>query len=187
MEMLDSAAGSAHRQEKVQEAEEGAELHEGEAPPGEGAVAVPAPPAGFPEGGLQGLQGLQCHFRSDANGGQVTYRVVQVTEAALDGPEGAAVSVVSAFGPGTPQVLQGPFSNGGAGGGASPGSEGGAERLTWGGEGTLLQAESSLAPATGQFYVMMSPPDVLQAGGGAARGHAPHGHAPHGPGHAYSP
>ncbi|XP_071275665.1 upstream stimulatory factor 2-like, partial [Agelaius tricolor] len=170
-------------QEKAQESEEGAELHEGEAPPGEGSVAVPGAPAGFPEPGLQGLQGLQCHFRSDANGGQVTYRVVQVSEAALDGAE-AAVAVPT-FSTGSAQVLQGPFSNGG-GGGASPGSEGGAERLTWGGEGTLLQAETTLAPATGQFYVMMTPPEVLQGGGGAPRGLAPHGHA-HGHGHAYSP
>ncbi|NXV06724.1 USF2 factor, partial [Cettia cetti] len=29
----------------------------------------------------------------------------------------------------------------------------------------------------GQFYVMMTPQDVLQAGGGAPRGLAPHGHA----------
>lgn len=166
---LDSAGGSAApSQDKTQEAEEGTELQEGEAPPGEGAVAVaavPGPPGAFAEGGLQ------YQFRSDSNGGQVTYRVVQVTEAPLDGPEGAAVSVVSTFA-GTPQVLQNPFSNGG-----SPGSEGGAEaRLTWGGEGALVQADPALGQAGGQFYVMMTPQDVLQAGGGAPRGLAPHGH-----------
>ncbi|XP_030825610.1 upstream stimulatory factor 2-like [Camarhynchus parvulus] len=161
---LDSAAGSAPSQEKAQEAQEGAE---GEAPsvplperrqrrPGD-----PAPPPGdVPRGA--------------GDRGSPRW------------PRGGAVSVVSTFGPGAPQVLQSPFSNG-AGGGASPGSEGGAERLPWGGEGALLQAETTLAPATGQFYVMMTPPDVLQAGGGGApRGLAPHGHA-HGHGHAYSP
>ncbi|XP_068855594.1 upstream stimulatory factor 2-like [Aphelocoma coerulescens] len=142
----------------------------GEGAAGEGSVAVaavPGPPGAFAEGGLQ------YQFRSESNGGQVTYRVVQVTEAPLDGPEGAAVSVVSTFA-GTPQaVLQNPFSNGG-----SPGSEGGAEaRLTWGGEGAVaLQADPALGQAGGQFYVMMTPQDVLQAGGGAPRGLAPHGH-----------
>ncbi|CAN8178796.1 unnamed protein product, partial [Coccothraustes coccothraustes] len=149
----------------------------------------------------------------------VTYRVVQVSEAPLDGPEGAAVSVVdlgvsggsggvpggfqggsgwfqvgsrwdleSQVGPQVgvvppapprwvrapplPQVLQNPFSNGGGGG--SPGSEGGAEaRLTWAGEGALLQADPALAQAGGQFYVMMTPPDVLQAGEGPARPRPP--------------
>ncbi|XP_072776894.1 upstream stimulatory factor 2 isoform X2 [Taeniopygia guttata] len=174
MDMLDpgldsAAASAAPSQEKPQEAEEGAELQEGEAPPAEGAVAVaavPGPPGGFAEGGLQ------YQFRSESNGGQVTYRVVQVTEAPLDAPEAAAVGVVSSFA-GTPQVLQNPFSNGG-----SPG-EGGAEaRLTWGGEGAVaVQADPTLAQAGGQFYVMMAPQEVLQAGGGAPRGLAPHGHA----------
>ncbi|XP_017659304.1 PREDICTED: upstream stimulatory factor 2-like, partial [Lepidothrix coronata] len=69
-------------------------------------------------------------------------------------------------------VIQNPFSNGG-----SPGSEGGAEaRFTWGGEGAVaVQADPALAQAGGQFYVMMTPQDVLQAGG-AQRSLAPHGH-----------
>ncbi|XP_072776897.1 upstream stimulatory factor 2 isoform X5 [Taeniopygia guttata] len=156
MDMLDpgldsAAASAAPSQEKPQEAEEGAELQEGEAPPAEGAVAVaavPGPPGGFAEGGLQ------YQFRSESNGGQVcpcpspqvTYRVVQVTEAPLDAPEAAAVGVVSSFA-GTPQVLQNPFSNGG-----SPG-EGGAEaRLTWGGEGAVaVQADPTLAQAGGSW------------------------------------
>uniref|UniRef100_UPI000B4C4022 upstream stimulatory factor 2-like n=1 Tax=Lonchura striata TaxID=40157 RepID=UPI000B4C4022 len=135
-----------------------------EAPPAEVAVAVPGPAGAFAEAGLQ------YQFRSESNGGQVTYRVVQVTEAPLDAPE--AVGVVSSFA-GTPQVLQNPFSNGG-----SPG-EGGAEpRLTWAGEGAVaVQADPALAQAGGQFYVMMAPQEVLQAGGGAPRGLAPHGHA----------
>ncbi|XP_059693651.1 upstream stimulatory factor 2 [Haemorhous mexicanus] len=122
----------------------------GEAPPGEGSVAVPGPPGAFAEGGLH------YQFRSDSNGGQVTYRVVQVSEAPLDGPEGAAVSVVSTFAPGTPQVLQNPFSNGGG----SPGSEGGAEaRLTWAGEGALLQADPALAQAGGSWRCRRVPRD----------------------------
>uniref|UniRef100_A0A8C3UR46 BHLH domain-containing protein n=1 Tax=Catharus ustulatus TaxID=91951 RepID=A0A8C3UR46_CATUS len=98
----------------------------GEAPPGEGSVAVaavPGAPGAFAEGGLQ------YQFRSDTNGQVSTpeTHLRQVTEAPLDGTEGGAVSVVSdlrrtpqvCF---SPQVLQNPFSNGG-----SPGSEGGAE------------------------------------------------------------
>ncbi|KAM9510523.1 LOW QUALITY PROTEIN: upstream stimulatory factor 2 [Guaruba guarouba] len=160
---LDSASGSAApSHEKSQEPEESVELQEGEGAPGEeAAVAIASVPGAF------GDQGLQYQFRTESNGGQVTYRVVQVTEP-LDGPEGAVVSVVSTFAGGTQAVLQSPFSNGG-----SPGAEGAEPRFAWG-EGTVsVQAEPSLT-AGGQFYVMMTPQDVLPPPGSQRMG--PHGH-----------
>ncbi|OPJ76059.1 upstream stimulatory factor 2-like [Patagioenas fasciata monilis] len=114
-----------------------------------------------------GAGGCRCHRVTP----QVTYRVVQVTEAPLDGPEGAAVSVVSTFAGTTQAVIQNPFSNGG-----SPGAEGGTEtRFAWGGDGTVsVQTDPALAQAGGQFYVMMTPQDVLQPG--TQRSIAPRGH-----------
>ena len=170
---LDAAAASAApSHEKSQDGEEGVELQEGEGAPGEeAAVAIASVPVpgGFAD------SALQYQFRTESNGGQVTYRVVQVSEAPIDGPEGTAVSVVSTFA-GAPQavaqaVIQNPFSNGG-----SPGAEGGAEgRFAWGGDGTMsVQADPTLAQAGGQFYVMMTPQDVLQTG--TQRSIAPRGH-----------
>ncbi|XP_062457025.1 LOW QUALITY PROTEIN: upstream stimulatory factor 2-like, partial [Rhea pennata] len=173
MDMLDpgldsGSASAAPSHEKSQETEESVELQEGEAAPGEepgaGAGGSVAAPFGDPP--------VQYQFRTESNGGQVTYRVVQVTEAAARGPGEAAgaVGVVSAFA-GAQQavaqaVLQTPFSNGG-----SPGAEPGAEpRFAYfpaGGvaEGAVsVQGDPALAPAGGQFYVMMTPPEVLQPG-----------------------
>uniref|UniRef100_A0AAY5JWV8 Upstream stimulatory factor 2 n=1 Tax=Esox lucius TaxID=8010 RepID=A0AAY5JWV8_ESOLU len=141
---------------------------------------------------------IQYQFRTE--GGQVTYRVVQVTDQQLEGrDDGGAVSVVStaAFA-GAPQavaqvgtgtrghspaqrtvsqplsclplaVIQNPFSNGG-----SPGAEtvAGETRFAYFpasavSDGTVsvqTTADPTLTQAGGQFYVMMTPPDVLQAG-----------------------
>ncbi|XP_028831376.1 upstream stimulatory factor 2-like [Denticeps clupeoides] len=112
---------------------------------------------------------LQYQFRTESGGGQVTYRVVQVTDPPLEGAGegGGPVSVVStaAFA-GTPQtVIQNPFSNGG-----SPAAEtvGGETRFAYFPAATVSEgtatADPSLAQATGQFYVMMTPPDVMQSG-----------------------
>uniref|UniRef100_A0AAY5KCW3 Upstream stimulatory factor 2 n=1 Tax=Esox lucius TaxID=8010 RepID=A0AAY5KCW3_ESOLU len=116
---------------------------------------------------------IQYQFRTE--GGQVTYRVVQVTDQQLEGrDDGGAVSVVStaAFA-GAPQavaqaVIQNPFSNGG-----SPGAEtvAGETRFAYFpasavSDGTVsvqTTADPTLTQAGGQFYVMMTPPDVLQA------------------------
>ncbi|XP_064904406.1 upstream stimulatory factor 2-like, partial [Columba livia] len=154
--------------EKNQEPEENVDLQEGEGPSGED---VPVAIASVPVPGAFADSGLQYQFRSESNGSQVTYRVVQVTEAPLDGPEGAAVSVVSTFAGTTQAVIQNPFSNGG-----SPGAEGGTEtRFAWGGDGTVsVQTDPALAQAGGQFYVMMTPQDVLQPG--TQRSIAPRGH-----------
>lgn len=103
--------------------------------------------------------------------GQVTYRVVQVTQ---DGSEATAQVVSTGFPPGAQvaqAVIQAPFSNGG-----SPTSDNQSEtRFTYfpsasSGEGAVTsQADVSTATAIGpvtaaggQFYVMMSPQDVLQ-------------------------
>ncbi|CAE1278390.1 USF [Acanthosepion pharaonis] len=103
--------------------------------------------------------------------GQVTYRVVQVTQ---DGSEATAQVVSTGFPPGSQvaqAVIQAPFSNGG-----SPTPDNQSEtRFTYfpsasTGEGAVTsQADVSTATAIGpvttaggQFYVMMSPQDVLQ-------------------------
>ncbi|XP_041727564.2 upstream stimulatory factor 2 isoform X4 [Coregonus clupeaformis] len=116
---------------------------------------------------------IQYQFRSE--GGQVTYRVVQVTDQQLEGRDdgGGPVSVVStaAF-PGVPQavtqaVIQNPFSNGGSPVGETLGGE---TRFAYFSptavsDGTVsVQTTSDPTQAGGQFYVMMTPPDVLQTG-----------------------
>uniref|UniRef100_A0A3B4AKS9 Upstream stimulatory factor 2 n=1 Tax=Periophthalmus magnuspinnatus TaxID=409849 RepID=A0A3B4AKS9_9GOBI len=128
-----------------------------------------------PQGAAFG-DNLQYQFRTE--GAQVTYRVVQVTDQHLEGRDegGGAVSVVSttAFS-GTPQavaqaVIQNPFSNGGSPAGETVG--GGETRFAYFpatavSDGTVsVQAASdpTLTQAGGQFYVMMTPSDVIQAG-----------------------
>ncbi|CAI9564416.1 unnamed protein product, partial [Staurois parvus] len=120
---------------------------------------------------------IQYQFRTENNGGQVTYRVVQVTDGQLDGQGDTtgAVSVVStaAFA-GTPQavaqaVIQNPFSNGGS---PSTDAVSGETRFAYFpastvGDTTAVSvqtADSQLAQAGGQFYVMMTPQDVIPAG-----------------------
>ncbi|KAM3857989.1 upstream stimulatory factor 2 [Diretmus argenteus] len=121
---------------------------------------------------------VQYQFRTENSGGQVTYRVVQVTddhiETTADGT--GAVSVVSAAAfAGAPQavaqaVIQNPFSNGGSPAGETVGGE---TRFAYfpattvsDGTATAVSvqatADPTLTQAGGQFYVMMSPPDVLQ-------------------------
>ncbi|KAL0984781.1 hypothetical protein UPYG_G00146820 [Umbra pygmaea] len=118
---------------------------------------------------------IQYQFRTE--GGQVTYRVVQVTDQQLEGRDdgGGAVSVVStaAFA-GTPQavaqaVIQNPFSNGGSPVGESVGAETRfayfpASAVSDGTVSVQTSADPTLTQAGGQFYVMMTPPDVLQTG-----------------------
>uniref|UniRef100_A0A8C6PV08 Upstream transcription factor 2, c-fos interacting n=1 Tax=Nothobranchius furzeri TaxID=105023 RepID=A0A8C6PV08_NOTFU len=152
------------------EAEE-AQLQEGEseAPDEQTAVTISSvPQAAFAD------HGVQYQFRTENTGGQVTYRVVQLTEDQLEGTaDGAgAISVVSAAAfTGAPQavaqaVIQNPFSNG-----SSPGVEavGGESRFAYFpavSDGTAVSvqaaADPTLTQAGGQFYVMMSPPEVLQ-------------------------
>ncbi|XP_057690341.1 upstream stimulatory factor 2 isoform X2 [Corythoichthys intestinalis] len=125
----------------------------------------------------------EYQFRTE--GGQVTYRVVQVTDQHHEGRDDSdgAVSVVStaAFS-GAPQavaqaVIQNPFSNGGSPAGESAGGE---ARFAYFpaaavSDGTVSvqasAADPTLTQAGGQFYVMMTPPDVIQTG--ATRSIAP--------------
>ncbi|XP_055002159.1 upstream stimulatory factor 2 isoform X3 [Sorex araneus] len=183
MDMLDpgldpaasATAAAAASHDKGPEAEEGVELQEGGDGPGaeeQTAVAIASvQQAAF------GDHNIQYQFRTENNGGQVTYRVVQVTDGQLDGQgdTAGAVSVVStaAFAGGqqavTQAVIQNPFSNGG-----SPAAEAvsGEARFAYFpassvGDTTAVSVQTtdqSLQAGAGQFYVMMTPQDVLQTG-----------------------
>ncbi|XP_058261124.1 LOW QUALITY PROTEIN: upstream stimulatory factor 2 [Hemibagrus wyckioides] len=176
MDMLEQSLDAQTSHEK-QETEEVVQLQEGEGvgaeEPAAVTIASTQPAAVFADN-------VQYQFRTENSSGQVTYRVVQVTEDHLEtaGDGGAAVSVVStaAFA-GAQQavaqaVIQNPFSNGGSPAGETVGGE---TRFAYfpaatvsDGTATAVSvqaaADATLAPAAGQFYVMMSPPDVLQPG-----------------------
>ncbi|KAI4811878.1 hypothetical protein KUCAC02_014749, partial [Chaenocephalus aceratus] len=115
---LDSASQEKQEEEVVQTSEDGT---------GEEHTAVTI--ASVQQAAAFGDHNIQYQFRTE--GGQVTYRVVQVTDQHLDGRDdgGGAVSVVStaAFA-GSPQavaqaVIQNPFSNGGSPAGETVGGE----------------------------------------------------------------
>ncbi|KAF4021130.1 hypothetical protein G4228_013833 [Cervus hanglu yarkandensis] len=133
-------------------------------------------------------------FRTE-NGGQVMYRVIQVSEGQLDGQtEGTgAISGYPATQSMTQAVIQGAFTSddavdtegtaaethytyfpstavGDGAGGTTSGSTA-AVVTTQGSEALLGQATP---PGTGQFFVMMSPQEVLQ--GGSQRSIAPRTH-----------
>uniref|UniRef100_A0A096MFW4 Upstream transcription factor 2, c-fos interacting n=1 Tax=Poecilia formosa TaxID=48698 RepID=A0A096MFW4_POEFO len=183
-----------------QETEEVVQLQEaGEAvgTDGQSAVTITSvPQAAFTD------HGVQYQFRTENNGGQVTYRVVQVTEDQLEATADAtgAVSVVSAAAfAGAPQavaqqnaklidssaisspplhiylnpedpsqaVIQNSFSNGGSPGGDAVGGETRfayfpAAAVSDGTAVSVQGADPAITQAGGQFYVMMSPSEVLQ-------------------------
>ncbi|XP_075764006.1 upstream stimulatory factor 2 isoform X2 [Pelodiscus sinensis] len=174
--------------EKGQEAEEGVELQEGSCVHHSSALSGLAGDVTSAEEqtavAIASVQqaafadhNIQYQFRTENNGGQVTYRVVQVTDSQLDGQTDAtgAVSVVStaAFAGGqqavAQAVIQNPFSNGG-----SPAADAvsGEARFAYFpastvGDATAVSVQTtdqSLAQAGGQFYVMMTPQEVLQTG-----------------------
>ncbi|XP_041932541.1 upstream stimulatory factor 2 isoform X8 [Alosa alosa] len=174
MDMLEQSLDTPTSHDK-QETEEVVQLQEGEAVGAEEQAAVTiasVQQAAFAD------HNVQYQFRTESNGGQVTYRVVQVTEDQLEavGDGGTAVSVVStaAFA-GAQQavaqaVIQNPFSNGGSPGGEAVGGE---TRFAYFPAATVsdgtatavsVQATADPSQAGGQFYVMMSPQDVLQTG-----------------------
>ncbi|XP_059172146.1 upstream stimulatory factor 2-like isoform X2 [Physella acuta] len=96
---------------------------------------------------------LQYQIRADNSAGQVTYRVVQV---AHDGTETASQLVGGAGGYAAQQaVIQSPFSNGG-----SPTGEGADARFAY--FPAPAATDGTVVASQGQFYVMMSPQDVLQ-------------------------
>lgn len=178
MDMLEQSLDAPTSHEK-QETEEVVQLQEGEGVGAEEQTAVTI--ANAQQAAVFTTDhNVQYQFRTENSGGQVTYRVVQVTEDQLEaaGDGSAAVSVVStaAFA-GAQQavaqaVIQNPFSNGGSPAGETVGGE---TRFAYFPAATVsdgtttavsVQAatDTTLAPAGGQFYVMMSPPDVLQTG-----------------------
>ncbi|KAK3508373.1 hypothetical protein QTP70_025784 [Hemibagrus guttatus] len=192
MDMLEQSLDAQTSHEK-QETEEVVQLQEGE---GVGAEEPASISIASTQQAAVFADNVQYQFRTENSSGQVTYRVVQVTEDQLEtaGDGGAAVSVVStaAFA-GAQQavaqaVIQNPFSNGGSPVGETVGAE---TRFAYfpaatvsDGTATAVSvqaaADATLAPAAGlnkigfkcfplrlhpgQFYVMMSPPDVLQTG-----------------------
>nr|XP_020453204.1 upstream stimulatory factor 2-like [Monopterus albus] len=155
---LDSSASHKQETEEVQ-------LQEGEAVGSEEQTAVTI--TGVPQTAFAD-HSVQYQFRTENSGGQVTYRVVQVTddqlEAAADG--NGAVSVVSAAAfAGAPQavaqaVIQNPFSNGGSPVGETAGGE---TRFAFFPSAVFSEGFVKFERLNpGQFYVMMSPPEVLQ-------------------------
>lgn len=161
---LDSSSQEKQEEEVVQASEDGAgEEHTAVT------IASVQHPAAF------GDHNIQYQFRTE--GGQVTYRVVQVTDQQLEGRDdgGGAVSVVStaAF-TGAPQavaqaVIQNPFSNGGSPAGEAVGGETRfayfpATAVSDGTVSVQAATDPTLTQAGGQFYVMMTPPDVIQTG-----------------------
>ncbi|XP_037390120.1 upstream stimulatory factor 2 isoform X1 [Pygocentrus nattereri] len=139
-------------------------------------------------------QNIQYQFRPDSSAPQVlkvslcfpqlTYRVVQVTDQPLVGGEagGGAGGVVStaAFSGAQQAVIQSPFSNEG---GPAAEAMGGEPRFAYlpaavsdaAATGVSLQpCDPALSHTGGQYYVMMTTPDVLQPG--APRSIAPRAH-----------
>ncbi|KAJ8000299.1 hypothetical protein DPEC_G00203390 [Dallia pectoralis] len=173
MDMLEHSLDSSTSHEK-QETEGVLQLEEGVGTVEQTAVTI----AQVQQSANFADHNVQYQFRTENSGGQVTYRVVQVTDGELEaaGDGTGAVSVVStaAF-TGTQQavtqaVVQNPFSNGGSPVGETMGgetrfayfpaatvSDGTATPLT-------VQTDPTLTQAGGQFYVMMSTPELLQAG-----------------------
>uniref|UniRef100_G3PFX3 Upstream transcription factor 2, c-fos interacting n=1 Tax=Gasterosteus aculeatus TaxID=69293 RepID=G3PFX3_GASAC len=105
---------------------------------------------------------IQYQFRTE--GGQVTYRVVQVTDQQLEGRDDGGAA---AFG--LQAVIQNPFSNGGSPAGDAVGGETRfayfpAAAVSDGTVSVQAAADPTLTQAGGQFYVMMTPPDVIQTG-----------------------
>lgn len=183
MDMLEQGLDNTASHDK-QETEEVVQLQEGEGGEEQTAVAI----AGVPQAAFTD-HNVQYQFRTENNGGQVTYRVVQVTDDQIETADGTgAVSVVSAAAfAGAPQavaqaVIQNPFSNGGSPAGETVGGE---TRFAYfpaatvsDGTATAVSvqatAEPTITQAGGQFYVMMSPPEVLQTA--APRSIAPRTH-----------
>lgn len=180
-------------QQKTAETEEGTvQIQEGAVATGEDptsvAIASIQSAATFPDPNVKYV------FRTE-NGGQVMYRVIQVSEGQLDGQtEGSgAISGYPATQSMTQAVIQGAFTSddavdaegtaaethytyfpstavGDGSGGTTSGSTT-AVVTTQGSEALLGQATPH---STGQFFVMMSPQEVLQ--GGSQRSIAPRTH-----------
>ncbi|XP_078672371.1 upstream stimulatory factor-like isoform X13 [Branchiostoma floridae x Branchiostoma belcheri] len=206
MDMLDQALDSS--QEKGQEGEEQVTIHavsEG----GETATVTvnasddqTAAVIAAQQGGSFTDGNIQYQFRTESNGqGQVTYRVVQVTDAAAGDPQadtsqaviqsqfanGTSPSTVTEHNAGETRFTYFPATSVGEAGSTQT-AEGTTLTQTATGEFIIQTSGAREAVTTtqpenvtlaqpaqgGQFYVMMSPQDVLQ--GGAQRTIAPRTH-----------
>lgn len=146
------------------------------------------------------VSNVQYQFRAESGqGGALTYRVVQLTQ----GPEasdGSGQVVTTAATLVAPQVAQAiitsPFStNNGSGSPDIDGQEEEEAKFTYfpavsaatGADGTTITATPETAAlaasATGQFYVMMSPQEVLQTAGQRALAPRTHQYSPRLEGH----
>lgn len=186
-----------HREMKGQQ--KTAETEEGTVQIQEGAVATGEDPTSVAIASIQSSAtfpdpNVKYVFRTE-NGGQVMYRVIQVSEGQLDGQtEGTgAISGYPATQSMTQAVIQGAFTSddavdtegtaaethyayfpGTAVGDGTAGTTAGSAAAvvtTQGSEALLGQATP---PGTGQFFVMMSPQEVLP--GGSQRSIAPRTH-----------
>lgn len=158
-----------HREMKGQQ--KTAETEEGTVQIQEGAVATGEDPTSVAIASIQSAAtfpdpNVKYVFRTE-NGGQVMYRVIQVSEGQLDGQtEGTgAISGYPATQSMTQAVIQGAFTS----------------DDTVDTEGTAAETHYTYFPSTavgdgagGQFFVMMSPQEVLQ--GGSQRSIAPRTH-----------
>ncbi|XP_040267786.1 upstream stimulatory factor 1 isoform X2 [Bufo bufo] len=173
------------------------EIEEGTVRVQEGAVATGEDPTSVAIASIQSAAtfsdpGVKYVFRADSGGTQVMYRVIQVAESQLDGQtEGTgAISGFPAAQSMTQAVIQGAFTSEDAGESDTATTEthytyfptaAVADTSTAVGAGattvvTTQNSEALLGQAAtaGQFFVMMSPQDVLQ--GGAQRSIAPRTH-----------
>ncbi|XP_077600185.1 upstream stimulatory factor 2 [Stigmatopora nigra] len=165
MDLLEQSADSSgsHKQEP----DEIEQLQEGEAEDQSTGTISAVSQATFAD------HNVQYQFGTDNSGGQVTYRVVQVTDDNVNASAAGAVSVVSAaaFTAAPQAVIQNPFSNGGSPAGETVGGE---TRFAYFPAATVSDgtaaavsvqtaADPTIAQGAGQFYVMMTPPDVLQS------------------------
>ncbi|XP_013414131.1 upstream stimulatory factor 2 isoform X2 [Lingula anatina] len=172
MDMLDHSLDPSSQDKPSEDSnEEAVQVHLTQGEEGEGEAGEDQGTAIIGSAGQQiTLDPVQYQFRADGPQGQVTYRVVQVT-----GEDGQTAQVVTSGGfPAGTQVaqavIQSPFSNGSS---PTPESQPGETRFAYlpavSGAGDTSQAELTTAAtlgqvttAGGQFYVMMSPQDVLQ-------------------------
>ncbi|CAH2327606.1 upstream stimulatory factor 1 isoform X1 [Pelobates cultripes] len=174
-----------------------AEIEDGNIRVQEGAVATGEDPTSVAIASIQSAAtfsdpGVKYVFRTENGGAQVMYRVIQVAEGQLDGQtEGTgAISGFPATQSMTQAVIQGAFTSEDAGETDASGAETHytyfpttvADASTSVGAGatattvvTTQNSEALLGQATstgaGQFFVMMSPQEVLQ--GGSQRSIAP--------------
>nr|KAF6414715.1 upstream transcription factor 1 [Molossus molossus] len=180
-------------QQKTAETEEGTvQIQEGAVATGEDptsvAIASIQSSATFPDPNVKYV------FRTE-NGGQVMYRVIQVSEGQLDGQtEGTgAISGYPATQSMTQAVIQGAFTSddgvdtegsaaethytyfpGTAVGDGAAGTTSGSPAAVVATQGSEALLGQATPPGTGQFFVMMSPQEVLQ--GGSQRSIAPRTH-----------